>query len=107
MKTLKKVCCLALCAFSAGCSFKSAEPQSYYILPYQEDVVALQNLSNRILVYCYPSDDYSAGQCAEKFESQGFVRLKNIPKFTADNDFLKGDTYPTRRWRKDEKFPRW
>ena len=41
------------------------------------------------------------------FEKQGFVRLNELPYKTADYDFLKVDTYPTRRWRDAEITSRW
>ncbi len=108
MKTLKKLC-FAGCFLLAACSgSREAEKiPTYYILPYEEEMIVLQNLKNRILVYCYPSADVSATDCAARFEKQGFVQLRDIPSLPAEYDFLKGDTYPTRRWRKDEKIPRW
>lgn len=78
-----------------------------FVPQYEENTVVLQNLKTRTLVYCYNSEEVSADECAEKFEKDGFVRLRDIPKFPAEYDFLKADTYPTRRWRKDEKIPRW
>ena len=38
---------------------------------------------------------------------KGYVRLREIPYKPADYDFLKTDTYPTRRWRGGELTPRW
>jgi len=37
----------------------------------------------------------------------GYVRLRDIPYKSANYDFLKTDTYPTRRWRDGETTPRW
>ena len=90
----------------AGCSIHKNEP-TYKALPYQESMIGLQDLQSRTLVYCYASKAYTVEQCARKFEEKGFVRLTNIPRFPAQYDTLKADTYPTRRWRKDEKIPRW
>ena len=67
----------------------------------------MQNLKTRVLVYCYKSEQVSVEQCAQTFEKKGYVRLTDIPRLSAEYDFLKSDTYPTRRWRKDEKIPRW
>lgn len=72
-----------------------------------EPVIALQNLKSRILVYCYSGENNSSETCAQYFEDQGYVRLRDIPYKPAEYDFLKTDTYPTRRWRDDELTPRW
>ncbi len=108
MKNLKRIC-LAGCFLLAGCfgARETEETPTYYILPYEEEMIVLQNLKTRVLVYCYSSADITAAECAARFEKQGFVRLKDIPSLPAEYDFLKNDTYPTRRWRKDEKIPRW
>lgn len=97
------------CAFLSlsACAQRAKYDGVYYVIPYQDEMVVLQNLKSRVLAYCYPSPEYSADDCAKSFESQGFVRLKDVPRFPAQDDFLKADTYPTRRWRKDERVPRW
>lgn len=77
------------------------------IYPNDEPVIVLQNLDNRVLAYCYTSSNSSSEDCAKVFEQNGYVRLRDIPYKTADYDFLKTDTYPTRRWRDDELTPRW
>ena len=71
------------------------------------DVITLQNLRTRVLIHCMDSDYASAEMCARNYERAGYVRLTDIPAQTADKDFLKADTYPTRRWRRDELVPRW
>ena len=72
-----------------------------------DDVIVLQNLNSRVLAYCYTSERNPAEYCAQQFEKLGYVRLREIPYKTADYDFLKTDTYPTRRWRGGELMPRW
>ncbi len=108
MKKVKKLC-FAAALLLCGCagSNNSDKAPIYYILPYQEEMIVLQNLESRVLVYCYPSPDITAAECAERFAKQGFVQLRDIPSLPAEYDFLKNDAYPTRRWRKDEKVPRW
>ena len=69
--------------------------------------ITLQQPTTRVIATCYRSEDVSAEACAKIFESKGYVRLRNIPYKTADYDFLKTDTYPTRRWRGNEDTPRW
>ncbi len=106
MKNLKISGFAALLALLAGCAHQE-EAQVKNVSLFQDEVIALQNLKSRVLVYCFTSADYQANDCAKRFESQGFVRLRDIPQLPAEYDFLKGDTYPTRRWRKDELVPRW
>ena len=72
-----------------------------------ENLIVLQNLNSRVLVYCYTSERNPAEYCAQQFEKKGYVRLREIPYKPADYDFLKTDTYPTRRWRGGELTPRW
>ena len=73
----------------------------------QEEEIVLQNLYNRDIVRCVKSAYSTANDCAAMFESQGFVRIGDIPQQTANYDLLKTNTYPTRRWREGEKGPRW
>lgn len=93
---------------AAGC--RTEEPVTipeYDVMPYRPDTVALQNLQSRVLVYCYDSPESTAQECAEKFEKDGYVRLKDIPSRPAQYDFLTEGTYPTRRWRNGELVSRW
>lgn len=72
-----------------------------------EEMISLQNLKNRNIVYCYNSEQQSSEVCAKYFEKKGYTRFRDIPYKTAKYDFLKKDTYPTRRWRDGEQTPRW
>lgn len=72
-----------------------------------EEMISLQNLNNRNVVYCYNSEQQSSEVCAKYFEKKGYTRFRDIPYKTAKYDFLKKDTYPTRRWRDGEQTPRW
>ncbi len=69
--------------------------------------IALQNLNTREIAYCYSNPVTSAEACAQHYEEMGFVRFREIPYKTANYDFLKVDTYPTRRWRDSEITSRW
>ena len=69
--------------------------------------IALENLKTRVIAYCHDSEDFSAEECARDMEQRGYVRLTDIPKVTADKDFLTTGTYPTRRWRETDQVPRW
>ena len=107
MKKMNKLCLLLPLFSLFGCSYNQNEISTYDVLPYQEDMIVLQNLQTRVLAYCYTSPSYTAEYCAKEFEGKGFVRLTDIPRMTADHDVLKGNTYPTRRWRKEDQVPRW
>ena len=72
-----------------------------------EYYIGLQNLTTRTVIYCYNGSDKTAEQCASYYETQGYTRFRDIPSRAAKYDFLTVDTYPTRRWRNGELFPRW
>lgn len=96
----------------SSCSWMQEEPMlpiapTRTVYGNEQDTIVLQNLTSRVVATCLSTDDVSADTCARLFESKGYVRLTNIPYKTANYDFLKTDTYPTRRWRGDEKTPRW
>ena len=91
-----------------------AKPQKivYYKEPFTDypndlNPIGLQNLDSREVVYCYDNSENSAESCAQYFERKGYVRFRDIPYKTANYDFLKVDTYPTRRWRDSEITSRW
>ena len=73
----------------------------------ESDRIGLQNPQDRTIVYCYSGNYQSAEQCAKYYETQGYVRIRDLPNKPANFDFLTVDTYPTRRWRSGELTPRW
>ena len=75
--------------------------------PQKEDVISLQNLKTKEIVHCHATKQRTAEECAATFESNGYVRFRDIPSQTAEYDSLQTNTYPSRRWRKGEKNPRW
>lgn len=81
------------------------EPQIIYAN--DQNIIVLQDLTSRIVATCYTTADVTAETCARAFEAKGYVRLSEIPYKPANYDFLKTDTYPTRRWRGGELTPRW
>ncbi len=84
---------------------EAQDSEKFY--PNDSCAIALQNQETRAVAYCYSNPETSAESCAQYFEKQGFVRLNELPYKTADYDFLKVDTYPTRRWRDAEITSRW
>lgn len=74
---------------------------------FSDNYIGLQNLRSRTVVYCYDSEDTSAEDCALYYETKGYTRFRDIPSRSAKYDFLTVDTYPGRRWRAGEHFPRW
>lgn len=95
------------CALDAECGGGFKEKQAVKIFANDEDLISLQNLESRVVVHCKTTPTELAETCARAFEKQGFTRFREIPYKTADYDFLKKDTYPTRRWREGEATPRW
>ncbi len=71
------------------------------------ETIGLQNLSTRDIVRCYDNMFVSAESCARRYEANGYTRFRDIPYKTANYDFLKVDSYPSRRWRDSELTPRW
>lgn len=109
MKCIKNACFALLLAGISACVFqknKIEEPVNN-IPAYEQNMIALENLKTRVISYCYASQDFSVEECARDLEQRGFVRLTDIPKVTADKDFLTTGTYPTRRWRETDRVPRW
>lgn len=111
MKKNNKLYLFSFFLILCSCSWQKEEIP--YIRSFQptygneQNNIILQNQTNRIIVNCQSTDDVSADSCARAFESKGYVRLADIPYKTANYDFLKTDTYPTRRWRGSEYTPRW
>ena len=73
----------------------------------EENAITLLKQRTGVLVHCYTTKKMLAETCAQYYEKDGFVRVREIPLKTADYDFLKNDTFPTRRWRRGERTPRW
>ncbi|MBE6452012.1 MAG: hypothetical protein E7012_00785 [Alphaproteobacteria bacterium] len=98
MQIMLKTGCLAICL--SGIIIFSAKAGL-------NEAIGLQHPYDRTVVHCSANSKYSAEDCAQYFETRGFVRFRDIPYKTAGYDFLKVDTYPTRRWRGSELTPRW
>mgnify|MGYP000755094966 FL=1 len=83
---------------------------------YYGDISATQSAEGILLIHpvtrtqilCYDLPGESAVQCAENFRAAGYVLVTDIPQVSANYDFLRKNTYPTRRWRGGgEVVPRW
>lgn len=101
---------IATLGFLSACSWQEVAappPCKTETYPSQETEIFLQHPYTRVIARCYADTDYATDACAKEFERQGYVRFRNIPYKVARYDFLKEDTYPTRRWRKGERTPRW
>ena len=118
MSKLKIIMVSAILIATSGCgsfdtsglfSSNAPAPQYEYIIAPNSDgeVVGLQNLLTREVVYCYNGEATSKEECATLFEEKGYTRFRDIPYKTANFDELKVDTYPTRRWRDSEITSRW
>ena len=71
MKKMNKLWLLLPLFSLFGCSYNQNEISTYDVLPYQEDMIVLQNLQTRVLAYCYTSPSYTAEYCAKEFEGKG------------------------------------
>ena len=99
MRIAMKIFCVILCLCGIMMVFSAKASLN--------DEIGLQHPYDRTVVHCSSNAKYSAEDCAQYFETRGFVRFRDIPYKTAGYDFLKVDTYPTRRWRGAELTPRW
>ncbi|MBR1600604.1 MAG: hypothetical protein IJ677_03405 [Alphaproteobacteria bacterium] len=70
------------------------------------DEVILENQNTHVLAYCRGTEE-EIEICVSRLENSCYVRIEDIPRFAAKYDRLKTGTYPTRRWREGEHFPRW
>ena len=88
---------LALCA----CSSTSADDESAKVILLGNEP---QNVQPVILLQHQTTGKLA---CCRVLEAHCFVRVQDLPYRPAKYDFLTTDTYPTRRWRENEKAPRW
>lgn len=109
MKHFKSVFLAVLCTGMAACgSLKKTQQDDFHLLEAQAPkAIALEDLRTRVIAYCYASAEFSAEECALDLERSGFVRLTDVPRVTADKDFLTTGSYPSRRWRETDRIPRW
>jgi len=109
MKYIRNVCLALWIIGLSGCVFQRNTQHSEVntLKAYEVHEIALENLETRVVAYCYTSGSISAEECARDMEARGYVRLTDIPKVTADKDFLTTGTYPSRRWRQTDRVPRW
>lgn len=73
----------------------------------RQPVILLQHTTTGDLACCRDTGEVTAEECAQALEKECYVRVQDLPYRPAEYDFLKRDTYPTRRWRENEKAPRW
>ena len=95
---------LSACSWISG---KETKPDIQTYAVSRESEIFLQEPFSRVVARCFASAEDASEACAAKFEEKGYVRLHNIPYKTARYDFLTKDTYPSRRWRFNERTPRW
>ncbi|MBR1649292.1 MAG: hypothetical protein IJ689_06840 [Alphaproteobacteria bacterium] len=72
-----------------------------------QSVIFLVNQNTGDLACCRDTEYTTAEECARALEQTCFKRVEDIPFGTAKYDFLTDNTYPTRRWRNNERNPRW
>lgn len=108
-----------VCPNNRKCSDEAMLPYQPCAQPmptYYGDISATQSAEGILLIHpvtrtqilCYDLPGESAVQCAEDFRAAGYVLVTDIPQVSANYDFLRKNTYPTRRWRGGgEVVPRW
>ena len=108
-----------VCPNNRKCSDEAMLPYQPCAQPmptYYGDISATQSAEGILLIHpvtrtqilCYALPGESAVQCAENFRAVGYVLVTDIPQVSANYDFLRKNTYPTRRWRGGgEVVPRW
>ena len=112
MKTKLLTLAAATLALSA-CSLFSADGDTPEIIivgsrpANAQPVILLQDPATGNLACCSDTAEVSAEECARALEKECYVRVQDIPYRPAKYDFLTKDTYPTRRWRENERAPRW
>ena len=108
-----------VCPNNRKCSDEAMLPYQPCAQPmptYYGDISATQSAEGILLIHpvtrtqilCYDLPGESAVQCAENFRATGYVLVTDIPQVSANYDFLRKNTSPTRRWRGGgEVVPRW
>ena len=111
MKIFKTSIALLSPAALGACTFPQKAEHPLMPKPFsnanEETQINLQQPFTRVIVKCYSTKYEPAETCANLIESKGYVRFEDITYKTANYDFLKTGTYPTRRWRPGEITPRW
>ena len=109
----KRLVSIAAVFLVSTCSMFSANNETVEIVNENQTpvnmqpVIILQHQTKGTLVCCRTTDEVTAEECAQALEKACFVRIQDLPYRSAQYDFLTVDTYPTRRWRENEKTPRW
>lgn len=90
---------------------KTTDLRSFNAKP---DRILLQHPISREIVECNSYTLTTTGlfsseveNCAKGMESRGFVRVTDIPRFTAKDDKIEYGNYPSRRYRGEDVTPRW
>lgn len=81
-------------------------PETQVSLPASDPLMAivLQHPENRDLVKCSASDS----ACLQQYEQQGYVRLRNAPRFASFKELPTESDYPQgSQWRDSNNIPRW
>lgn len=110
---------LQTCANNRKCSDEALLPYQPCAQPmptYYSDLSATEADEGIVLIHpvtrtqvlCFDTPTEDAVQCAENFRASGYVLITDVPQLPARYDFLRKNTYPTRRWRDGgEVVPRW
>lgn len=79
----------------------ASQPQEF--TPSADGFIIMQHPVQRDLVRCPVTDDV----CLASYERLGYVRAKNLSRFTAEEDCTLETSYPAGQWRDNNVVPRW
>ena len=86
-------------------AYTSQSEPSFYE-PADTGFIIMQHPIQRDLVRCPVTDDV----CLQSYERLGYIRSKNLSRFTAQDELDTAGTYPTNtagQWRENNSIPRW
>ncbi len=98
MKFFAKVVLISTLVFLSACSVRSYENDAY---------INLQHLGSRDVVTCTNHWYKSSIKCAAEYEEDGYIRLSDKNRRSANYDYVKEGHYPERKWREGDTAPRW
>ena len=79
----------------------ASQPEEFEVQ--EASFIIMQHPVQRDLVRCPVTDDV----CLSSYERLGYVRAKNLSRFTAEDDCTVETDYPAGKWRDNNVIPRW
>ncbi len=98
MKIFVKITLFSALLFLSACTVRAYENNEY---------ISLQHLGRRDVVTCVDHWYKSSIKCAAEYEQDGYIRLSEKTRRSANYDYVKEGHYPERKWREGDFAPRW